>query len=326
MNGTNLFSALNRYDGSRSAENYLTEAFAFLLRALLEEERAKGVQFLNRLCGTDEAFAFSADDRIAVETQRRTEDGQPDIAICAADTVAYVEVKKEARPHDGQLPGYVRALRHSGAMATRLVVLTRYRIEVPASICQPVHCVRWFQVRDWLTAAGFESDVARYLATQFSSFLEENGMAIERISWELAPGAVALRDFTKMLLAAIEAAGIEAKVGTVRGTDRYIGCMIDSPKYWLGVSYRRPFSLYFQICRTAPEPVFDYLQRTYGHLPPNEYDEGFYLQLESESTCFFSLSKERQLEVLKDFIKMCHDRVKDAEQRAADAGEGEPAP
>ena len=320
MPSDNLFLALSKYDRKRSSENYLTEAFAYLLRYLLKHEPALGVHILNRLCGVEDGFLPDDAEKIVVATQTSTEEGIPDITISAPGKLVRIEVKKESWPHEGQLKRYAADLDRANADFKALVLLTRYDTEVPADVGRPVHRVRWFEIHDWLEQAQLDSPVAGYLARQFARFLEASQMTIQRVGWELAPGIVALKNFVAMLGAAIEAAGLKEKQRQITFARGYFGCYIEGSKFWCGLGYDRPLPLWFQeydcpridkdMLKNGPYPL---KHTSSGH-------EAYTLNLEDEDVAFFALSKEKQLAKLAGFIKWAYDRFKKAEA-AAGAGE-----
>jgi len=307
MSRPDLFSTLSRYNGARSPENYLTEAFAYVLRELLVRQHGVGIELVNWLCGSDEEFAFAVGEDVSVATQATTEHGRPDMAISAGDQLAYVEVKDRSWLQDGQLAAYATALDTVSASRTRLVLLTRYYTGIPSNISRPVHTVRWFQVHDQLQKADLTDPVAAHLAGEFARYLEARDMAIQRVGGELAAGVVALFDFLVMLDAAIEAAGLkDSKSKVLSAGTNYAGWYIDSPKYWVGIGYDEPLRLWFQ---EADWPKLDESQlekiayerhrTTTGHL-------GFVLGLEGRILGFFDQTKEEQLDTLREFLETCY--------------------
>jgi len=107
--GENLFSVLSKYD-SASEENYLTEAFVFLVNHLLDRDRPVGIQLLTDLCADNDEFTFDPGEPIAIVTQRSTEVGRPDIEISTRDTLISIEVKHDSGLGPTQLQRYKKAL------------------------------------------------------------------------------------------------------------------------------------------------------------------------------------------------------------------------
>ena len=61
----NIFLALEKYN-SAVDENYLTEAFVFLLNSLLENDRFLCLEILTHLCIKDNEYCFLEDEVIVI--------------------------------------------------------------------------------------------------------------------------------------------------------------------------------------------------------------------------------------------------------------------
>ena len=316
MSDTDLFSALSKYDASNSPENYLTEAFAFLLRHLLVDEPSVAVALLNDLCGADDKFKFRREESraITVETQVTTDQGRPDMAIRAPNHLVYVEVKKDSPLGTTQPERYGAALDNDAAEHKRLVLLTRLATEVPARGRRPDRCARWFEIYDWLDKAELKKPVSAFISREFRGFLEECHMALSRVGWELGPGLLAFSSFGAMLQAAIERAGLKQHAGSLRGTSRFFGCTLDSPKYWVGIYYQKPVSLCFEFCKGCSKAAKGRAMKECPDGATTYEATGFALDLEDENVHFFALGKERQLEAVSRFLKECHEIAKAAEK------------
>jgi len=122
----NIFSALAKYN-SACDENYLTEAFVFVLNHLLNEDREHGLGILSLLCINGEDFAFDRDESISISTQEVTQYGTPDIKISSPNKLIYVEVKHDSGLERTQIDRYNKALELSNAEIKHVVLLTRFR-------------------------------------------------------------------------------------------------------------------------------------------------------------------------------------------------------
>ena len=67
MSSENIFSALAKYN-STIDENYLTEAFVFVINSLLERDHPIGIEILTQLCVKNKEFSFNMDEYISVST------------------------------------------------------------------------------------------------------------------------------------------------------------------------------------------------------------------------------------------------------------------
>ena len=113
----NLFSTLFKY-GAYAPENYLTEAFVYLLKELLTRSPAAGLKIVNRLAHFPTADAFQNPADLRIHTQVSGENGYPDIQITDGEArLVSIEVKHDAPLHLGQLENYLHDLERTGMPA-----------------------------------------------------------------------------------------------------------------------------------------------------------------------------------------------------------------
>ena len=240
-----IFSALVKYN-SATDENYLTEAFVFLINALLEQDPAIGLDILANLCVTNGEFEFSEDEDIRVTTQDVTEQGTPDIKISSPHKLIYVEVKDSSPVDTSQLRRYRKQLNSSNTMTKRLALLTRFPIDDTEHKGIPDKCIRWFEVHNWLAAVrqNAEDPVSVYLIESFMFFLEGKGMSIEKVAWEYANGLAALKNLIDMIAEAIR----EARLSFYRKAAAWDskGFWLEDKKYWCGIYYHSPQTVVFK--------------------------------------------------------------------------------
>jgi len=301
---TNLFSSLNRW-AHRQEENFFTEAFVFLLNHLLENETESGKRLLNWLCFDGENHFL--DEFPTVSTQFVTDEGRPDVSIKAPGIFVLIEVKKGSGLGDRQLERYRKVLDSSDATIRRLVLLTAFSV---GSEDRPDKDIRWSDVADWLKANPMNGSVSQFLVIQFSEFLKEEGMTIERVSWEYMNGVKAHLNLMKMVAKGLEKANIKA--AHWRSAWEYSGFNLESSQFWVGVEYP-----YYEYLSMNTEKIdYDKLQFNalgkqsdvpgVGQVEREILENGkawIGLNLEHESVCFFSLSAENQLKVIRQFLE-----------------------
>ena len=209
MSEENIFSALAKYNSARD-ENYLTEAFVFLINSLFTRERTIGLEILTQLCVKNNEFCFETDEPISISTQEITEQGTPDIKISSPDKLIYIEVKQGSDLGAQQLERYRKALGSSDATIKHVVLLTRFAIDFEEKIERPYKHIRWFEVYNWLanSRTRAKNPVSVYLIDSFNSFLEAKQMSIEKVGWEYINGVPAFNNLINMIEAAIKAADI----------------------------------------------------------------------------------------------------------------------
>ena len=246
----NLLVALHRWASSQD-ENFITEAFAHLLRHLLSHEPRVGVELLRFL--TKGRLRVTEDEaaKVAVTTQVETAEGTPDIELRTPDHLACVEVKVESGLGPRQLERYRRILNGSGVANTTLVLLTRYPVETDE---KPDHALLWYAVaenlRETLRTTAWDSPVSRHLAEQFVGLLKARGMTMEKVSWSLAGGVRAAQNLINMLGKALTAMGREYGPSFGR---YWAGFDVDDKKAWVGVTWEDPTWLCFE----TEDVVFD---------------------------------------------------------------------
>jgi hypothetical protein len=316
MSEQNIFSALAKYNSARD-ENYLTEAFVFLINSLLLRERPIGLEILTQLCVENNEFSFNTDEAISVSTQETTEQGTPDIKVSSPDKLIYIEVKHDSPLGAQQLERYKKALESSTATIQHVVLLTRFVVDFEEQEEKPYKHVCWFEVYNWLASARdkAQDSVSGYLIEQFMSFLEVKRMSIQKVGWEYINGVPAFNNLISMIEAAIRGASIPLYKKSVAW--EYKGFHLENAEFWCGISYYdpSPMVVIFQI---VDKQNFDAKR-----VPPSDYSAGeneysIFFNLQLEKIHFFALDKDKQLEEITNFVKAVYSdaqkmKVKEAE-------------
>lgn len=299
-----VFSALARYN-SAIDENYLTEAFVFVINSLLQREPVVAREVLNHICVVDDDFAFTSDKNISVTTQETTEQGRPDIKISTPDKLIYIEVKHDSSLGDNQVQRYKQALESSSAQIKHVVLLTRFAIDVSEQEETPYKHIRWFEVYNWFSGLVVKDSVADYLLDSFNSFLEEKQMSLQRVGWEYINGVPAFNNLVNMLEVAIQAVSISIHSKTSGWA--YKGFWLDKKEYVAVIRYTNHMIITFELTDKT-KYIKDYKTKTNYEL--REGKERLWYRLNLESCHFFSLDKDEQLEQLTQFIKSTYEEVK----------------
>jgi hypothetical protein len=303
--GENIFSALAKY-GSRESENYLTEAFVFLLKNLLERDRKTAVRILDMLCGRDDEFCFDPEQTIIISTQKTTEEGRPDIEILAPNKRIYVEVKYDATLGYRQIDRYRKALEAHPEKNKCIVLLTRFAVELEGD-AKPDKHVRLFEVYNWLVEAEVEDPVSEYLVRAFMDYLEEKQMSIQKVGWEYINGVPALTNLMNMIQVAIESPSLPIYQKTA-GWD-WKGFYIMDGDHFCGIYYERPLTVVFEIQHKGR---YDLERLVEARYPVEEGQHSISFLLDLESTHFFSLNKDEQLELITTFLRASLDDAQEA--------------
>ncbi len=294
----NLLSRLFQW-AWRQDENFTTEAFAHLQRQLLALDPARGLSLLSFLTGDSLKCEAERASRIEILTQVSYRQGRPDIEIRAPEFLGFVEVKDESSEGENQLARYRAILNDSGVAHTCLVYLTRYP---PGTISEGAGTViqrRWHEIAQHLLVAlkkeKWQDREARFLAGQFAGYLEERGMAIQEVTWELERGVKSVWNLVAMIGEAVAKENPKKSAGW-----EYAGFYIRDKKAWVGLWWEEPARLYFctedlDVKENAPDVV------GYG-----EMDEGGWqikVDIASEDVHFFARSRSSQLKCIEDFVR-----------------------
>ena len=295
-----LYSPLFKW-AHRQGENFTTDAFCFLLREMLARESDSAYAFLNWLC-FDTSNILGPNNVPTIDTQIRSIDGVPDIAIAAPNVYVIVEVKKGSDLHTNQLARYHRMLKVRGETRTSLVLLTASQANYdPAE--KPHRELRWGDVERRIASQEFQDPIISYLVSQFISFLKGQVMAVEQVGWQLVEGTKSLVHFTDMLNKALENESIPVYQGSSAWASR--GHYTKGKNYWVGVFLNYPSVLHFMFEDARPK-VDDLVQLGWEMLDKNLTKV---LDLESEECHFFARTKEQQLDELQRFVKLAHEQA-----------------
>lgn len=280
----NIFSVLGKYN-SAIDENYLTEAFVFLLNFLLENERYLCLKILSPLCVIDNEYSFSEDEAIVICTQASTEQGRPDIKISSPDKLIYIEVKHDSGLGHRQIERYRTALSLSKVPIQKVILLTKLPIDFEQSQEEPYKHIRWFEVANWLSSLKCKNPISGYLVESFLKFLEVKNMTVQKVSWEYIKGFSAFKNLINMLTVATETVSLKLRKSS--GWD-CTGYYIESDRIFCGIYHDNPLSIVIEVYSEA-----------YNKKNKTIYSSS----LDFEPIHFFSLGKDEQLEKIAQFIK-----------------------
>lgn len=305
MSNQNIFSALAKYN-SASDENYLTEAFVFVINSLVKQNPSIGCGILNRLCVNNNEFAFNIDEGISVLTQEGTEEGTPDIKISCPDKLIYVEVKHDSPPGHRQVSRYKKALESSTATIKHVVLLTRFAVDYENQEEMPYKHVRWFEVYNWLDSAQKEvkDPISVYLIDEFKSFLEVKQMSMQKVGWEYINGVTALNNLINMIEVAIKNSQIQFYPVYPRSAGwEFKGFILEDKEFWCGIHYNNPSVITFEL---QDKKRFDRNKIETTSYELREGKERLWFRLPLEVVHFFSLDKDEQLEAITNFVKIAY--------------------
>lgn len=304
----NLLVGLHKW-AWRQDENFITEAFAHLLRYLLEHERDIAVALLDYLTGGSLSPFLHKAKAISVTTQVTTDEGRPDVEIRTSDCLAYVEAKSDSDVRPDQLHHYRRALDRSEIEHKVLVLVTRRPIEFDLQDNGVDVHRRWYEVANEVQKLTRKDEVTNFLVKQFDEFLKERSLTMEKVGWELRNGVKAAFDLIAMVEEAIKAKSAQptaASFGQV-----FAGYYVRKKDAWVGIYWESPTVLDFHTVEMTIDENQAREDLGYGERYRDSMNKPphwrYRLDLESEEVHFFALTRESQISIIEQFIKKCLD-------------------
>jgi hypothetical protein len=279
---TNVFNSLSRYSTSQE-ENYLTEAFVYLLRLLFERVPEQGIQLLNEICELSQEGMFTNAGEVSISTQGNVGEGWVDIEIWGNNQVIYIEVKHDSPLGIGQLEYYWEHLQTLNAKTKMLLLLTRSRLSRLETTLEQekYHHICWYEIYNSIACASIQDEVCNHMKADFMEFLEEKKMSLKKVGWEYINGVTNLVHLVDMIEAALSEAVPDIKYQKTGG--------------WFWRGYYIQDNLFVGVRYDLPLIVV--LEDDRGYKPTYKVD----LDLEKEH--FFSLTKDEQFELLIKFIR-----------------------
>jgi hypothetical protein len=248
---------------------------------------------------------FDSSEGISISTQEVTELGRPDIKISTSDKLIYIEVKHESPLGENQILRYTNALATSNASIKHVVLLTRYDIDWQQKEPKekPYKHIKWMNVYQLFSEEleSIKDPINSYLIKSFMRFLEAKQMSIQKVGWEYIKGIPEMLNLMSMIEFCIENAGIKLYQQYPRAVAlEWRGFYLESNNYLCCVYYSDPTIILLQIVNKEGHDKSKVINPSYT-VEEDKKSIWFYLPL--EEFYFFSLEKEKQIEVITNFIK-----------------------
>jgi hypothetical protein len=310
----NLLRTLHRWATAQD-ENFTTDAFAHLLGHLVSEEPKAAARILARITGRecwDSLLQAPPESRrVKTVTQDPVAEGVLDIKVEAPGVLVYIEVKIKSDVNPDQLRRYRAELEQAGEHEKALVLLTRKHVDLTRIPTRLDNAVRWFQVGEWLDEElklanqNEKSRVTAYLIRQFTGFLKERGMSVDKVTWQLTDGVRSLVYLKRMLYEAVSNSVCE-QIGQNTGMETCGWAFFkDKVQYNIAMKYSEPGILHFKaygVNKSRAEQI------GYGSVElweTNRYAWCHRLNMESEEVHFFARTKSNQIQCIEQFLKEC---------------------
>ena len=304
MSTENIFSALAKYN-SAVDENYLTESFVYTLNELLSKDTPVACRLLNYICVNNSDFTFDPSEEINISTQEVTELGIPDVKISTPNKLIYIEVKHKSQLGEKQISRYTNALLTSDAQIKYVILLTRYDIDWTniGEDEKPYKHIKWLQVYQLLSNElnSITDPVNSFLVRSFMQFLEVKQMSIQKVGWEYIKGIPEMINLMSMIEFAIQNAGINLYPQCPRAVAlEWRGFYLETNNYLCGIFYEEPTEIFLQVVN---KKGFDKTKVPNPSYTVTEDRRSIFSFLSLEDHHFFSLNKEKQVELITNFVQ-----------------------
>jgi hypothetical protein len=286
-------------------ENFVTEAFAHLLRHLLEHDPGCAARMLSNLTQGKVAASEWQTGLTEINTQVTVDKKRPDIEISAPGLLIYVEVKVESFLGSEQLGHYRKRLDASRVGRTYLVLLTQYE-EQASENQQPDSVVRWYEVAHWLEDAlrsGFVVQPSSlFLGEQFLQFMRGRRLTLDHVERELTVGARSLVSLHAMVGKGLIGASLNSFKIEMRSD--WWGYNVELMRYFVGVYIKEASLLRF---RTYGQAVDAAKAESLGC--GKTWRKGTHVRwenvvdLDSKQIGFFEMSTSDQMRFIEGFVK-----------------------
>jgi hypothetical protein len=332
-NQRNLFAALNNWAArNRQDENFVTEAFAYVLKHLIREECTIAAALLNLVMHTDPPLAISDLNGIVVIPHPRTDCGcdiiYPDIELRYRDVhLTFLEAKVGSRSPKSQFNKYIAALkaRSNKYRNVNLVYATRDPVPFKAKDGLPVWNVRWREIWELLERKlELAQDSNTFLLKEFCSYLRGKGATIKDFEKEWREKNVERGSLGMWLEKAAKMNGLDptaAKAGSHKkhAWDGYylrFSDSADEKQFSFGFHFGRPFELIFTTLNFAIDT--DLIPVNSGEVVmwPYRNNRGFrWLRTTSLGPEFFELTDNEKWKTFSSFLAECVGQAKLFEMR-----------
>jgi hypothetical protein len=272
------------------------------------------------LTGETLTFEVRECETLRITTQWSFAGGIPDIRITGHEYFVIIEVKVESEPGETQLARYREYLDAQHEHHKCLTLLSRYPVDSAEKNLVKAH-IRWHEIARFLNQnlSKVVEPVSAALLRQFLEFLQERGMAMEKVGWELVRGIQALLSLISLLDEAMNSVQDIKKLERLSGSEHNgFAFVVNGTKCWSGVYFSRPHVLVFEannVSKAKDVSLGQFLGKDapeFGHF--KKQAKGFKwvnkLDLELEEVHFFALSPDNQQKRLEEFVTVSVSEVK----------------
>lgn len=308
----NIFSCLAK--GNPQRENFLSGAFVFVVRKLLEsEERSQNFakELLKELCDTD----FFAEENICLTREEKIKDGRLDIKIETPSKLIYIENKIKAGFGDRQIERYKIDLGKREKNIKKVILITKYGVDEKLKKLVDNSWI-WDQVYDHIKRlrGKYIKDLPHidlFFIDHLSNYMEEEHMTIKKVSSAFTEGINSMLNLIEQIRFVLgeKDCKITARSAGEQFNGFYFKVSEDSSiQDWIGIfyydNYRKPSQDQMVFELKGLEIPRDAVSKCKFHI---EFDKKRFsepsLILSFEDCNFFMFEKDKQLDTLRGFLQ-----------------------
>lgn len=276
MSGNSLFARLK--SKKDIPEDFITEAFKSVLESIPLSELNN---FFKRLVNNNLQFKNPL-----ISTQFSTSSGRNDLVISDESIFVIFENKWDSPSYIKQLETYDNYLSSMNDDRRKMLIhLTKGYEKIDTTIFKnDFKKISWGQVYCILSEIK-ES----YISVEFVTFLKEEGIAMERVSWELINGAKSVFSLTRIIQRACQELGIK-HAWISSSSDNTAQCIKDMVYVYFLLENSK---LYFTV--NADKPPTESMN-------VNLWNNYFGKYFDFDEHSYFHKSLEEQIAIMKNFI------------------------
>jgi hypothetical protein len=269
------------YKKEKVKEDFITEVLAGILTSLKAHSMEKFSELFRELNFPPLPF-----NNPSIETQKISASGRNDLVIRDDNITIIFENKWDSQTYLEQLRRYDNELSKEDKNFRFLVHLTKDYEEIKEEFISSFKKINWSDLYKALKSLNL---IDKYLINQFLFFLEEEGIAMEKISWEIVNGAKSVYNLTRIIYRACQELGVKC-IWSPTSAD-YTSQWIDNR---LGA--------YFLLDK-------GYLIFTSPNPQPNipemniQWKNNYCIKFDFDKHFFFHRDLEGQVELIKGFVK-----------------------
>ena len=318
----NLFSILSTYKTTENVtpeENYSTELLVYLLNYSLENRTRLFESFMTLLgkegIQPDEYSGYSILTQQAFYTSDNKR-AYPDITIKKEGKYLFIEVKVESSLNNYELnkdgndskkpPHYIdQVAQYNNIQCEKeIYLLTKYADSAIHTNCPSYKkSFLWHNIATMLLDYNADNEVEKFLVDEILKYLEDKGMKISKVSYELAAGMESLNNLLRQIELILDSEGI---ICAKSFGQNWLGYYLDVEQKkknhdaWVGTVYDGTELVFEFSNKKVVNAIKESIPKD---LEESKDKKSYYSYFSFEENGYFCMNAEKQLDVLRKWVK-----------------------